>query len=96
MAFDYSEASIKPSKFVSRKIKFEISALTDEGELLTTAIRVATKHNGYVKKYTIRSCIDISTITFRCTKDKWPLIHNQFLHETNGLIRRVRCINCWL
>ena len=96
MAFDYSEASIKPSKFVSRKIKFEIMALTDEAELLTTAVRVATKHNGYVKKYTIRSCINISTITFRCTKDNWSLIHNQFLYETKGLIRRMRCSNSWL
>ena len=81
----------KVPKQITRKIKFEIKPLTNEGWLIVTAEKLAIKYGGYVVNYKIRSCIDMSYIKFKCPEENWLRLHCEFLGETNGRIDKVRC-----
>lgn len=98
MPFTYPDAietkpvkAPKPQRMITRKIRFEKCALTNEGWLVVTAERVALKYDGYIVNYKIKSCVDMSYIKFRCPEDKWLRLHAEFLGETNGQIKKVRC-----
>lgn len=96
MSFEYPDIETKeqkPSKprMITRKIRFETKAFTNEGWLIVTANKVALKYGGCVLRYRIRSCVNISSIIFRCPEDKWTRLHYEFVGETNGRIEKVRC-----
>lgn len=97
MPFEYPDIETKPVKepkgprMITRKIRFQKGACTNEGWLIVTAERVARTHDGYVLNYKIRSCIDMSYIKFRCPEDKWVRLHAEFLGDTNSYIEKVRC-----
>lgn len=95
MPFEYPDAvetkPVKAPKLITRKIRFQKHASTNEGWLIVTAEKLAIKYGGYVVNYKIRSCIDMSYIKFRCPKENWLRLHCEFLGETNGKIEKVRC-----
>lgn len=95
MPFEYPDAvetkPVKAPKLITRKIRFQKYASTNEGWLIVTPEKLAIKYGGYVVNYKIRSCIDMSYIKFRCSEDKWTKLHYSFLEETNGKIEKVRC-----
>ena len=97
MSFIYPDAietkseKISGPKMVTRKVKFRIKGLTNEGWLIVTAEKLALKYDGYIKRYHFRSCIDTSVIIFCCPKDKWLRLHASFVGETNGKIEQIRC-----
>lgn len=98
MPFEYPDAvetkpvkEPKPPRMITRKIRFQKGACTNEGWLIVTAEKLAIKYGGYVVNYKIRSCIDMSYIKFKCPEDKWLRLHTEFLGDTNSYIEKVRC-----